>query len=95
MMPTVASLPRVRRGAPDLGRQPIDEGALAGARRAGDADEIGAARPAEDRAHQIGARLLFVFDEGDGARDGPRLAGQHAIGQRGGHESSCRAMTSR
>ena len=69
-----------------FGDQPIDQRALAGAGRAGDADEIGAAGVGKDRADQIGCRRRFVFDERNRAGDGARIAGQHAIGERGsGH----------
>src|SRR5262249_12208465 len=74
-----------------------DERALPRARRTGDADEIRAARAAEDAPNEVGARRILVLDERDRARDGARIPRQHALGQRRGHEreSSWRAMTSR
>src|SRR6185436_4533086 len=40
---------------PDPGGEPVDERALAGARRPGHADEVGAAGAREDAANQLGA----------------------------------------
>ena len=62
--------------------QPIDERALAGARRAGDADQVraaGAADRCRGPASRAGGR--FVFDQRDRARDRARIAGEHALGQ--------------
>ena len=76
--------------------QTIDQCALAGAGRAGDADQVGASGVREDGAHQVGARSILVFDERDGARDSARIAGEHSIGESLAHrERSWRAMTSR
>ena len=74
---------RAARGARVV--QPIDQRALAGAGRSGDADQVGAAGVAEDRPHQIGAGRIFVLDQRDRAGDGARIARQHALGQRRGH----------
>ena len=83
-------------GLADFGRHPIDERALAGARRPGDADHIRAARARIDVAHQPGAGGRFILDERDGARDRPRVAREHAFGERGRHlPINWRAMTSR
>ena len=87
--------PTVDAGAADLRRQPVDERALAGARRTRHTDEEGAPGSREDGADEVGARRVVVFDEGNGARDRARLAGQHPFGERGRHDSSCRAITSR
>jgi len=56
---------------PELGGQPIDERALACAGRTGHADEIRAAGAAKQRAEKLDACRIFVFDQGNGARDGP------------------------
>ena len=74
--------------AAKLRREAIDERALAGAGRPGDADEIGAARSGKDRAHQIGAGGIFILDEGDGAGHGSRVAREDAAGKRGAHRVS-------
>ena len=87
--------PTVEPGATKFAAQPVDERALAGAGRTGHADQEGAPGVREQRPDQIGGARIVVFDEGDGPRDRARLPGQHAVGERGRHESSCRAMTSR
>jgi hypothetical protein len=63
----------------------IDQRALAGAGRAGHAHEIRTARAPEDRADEGGAAGILVFDERDGARDRPRIALEHAVGERRRH----------
>ena len=80
MTPTVR--PAVRSSAD----QAIDERALAGAGRPGDADEIRAAGVRDSmRRDQRGAPpARLVLDEGDGAGDRPAGSpAQHAIGERG------------
>src|SRR5262245_63788439 len=74
--------------------QAIDQRALAGSWRAGDANQIGASRMAEDRADQVATRGIFVLDERNRARHCPRIARQDAFGERH-RDKSCRAMTSR
>src|SRR5262249_50272257 len=69
----------------------INERALAGPGRAGDANQVGAAGAAEDRSHQLGARGILVLDQRDGARGGARVAGQHALAQRRRHAATKRA----
>src|SRR5439155_10613642 len=81
---------------PELGQQAIDKRALAGAGRTGDADEVGTPGATEDLSDQGGAGGIVVFDQGNGACDSARIAGQDAIAQAGRHRArSCRAMTRR
>jgi hypothetical protein len=65
----------------ELGDEAIDERTFSGAGRSGDADQIRAAGVREDGAHQLGALRIFVFDEGNGARDRARIACEHTVGQ--------------
>jgi hypothetical protein len=92
-----ARLPRTGvRSAPNPGDEPIDERALARTGRPRHADQVRAPRPAENRADQIGARRIFVFDERNRPSHRARVAREHALGERVGHLArSCRAMTSR
>ena len=93
-------------GAAERRGHAIDERALAGAGRSGDAEMKGAAGLRENPPEQLGAGRRFVFDQRDGAGDGPRIAVEHAGGERRarggcllrilGHcASSCRAITRR
>ena len=75
-MPTVRPVARMRSG------QFVDERALAGAWRPGDADEERAAGPCKDAANEIGAGRRLVFDERDGAGDGAGIPRENAVGQR-------------
>jgi hypothetical protein len=77
--------------------QLVDERALTGARRTGDADNVGAAGTGIEAPDEIGAERRFVLDERDGARDRAGIAREHAIGQRrvGHWLRSCLAITSR
>ena len=86
-----------RAGAAQFAAQPIDERALAGAGRARDANTKARPVRAKMRPDQRGACRIVVLDQRDGARDGARFSGQHALGERrhGHRVSSCRAMTSR
>src|SRR6266851_3490563 len=85
----------VERFLSNLRRQPIDEGAFAGARWPRDADQIGPAGSPEDLAHQAGTRRILVLDEGDGPGHRTRVARQHTFGERHECESKWRAMTRR
>ena len=67
-------------GLARFGRQAIDQRALAGAGRPGDADQVGAAGVRKDVADQRGRAGGFVFDQRDGAGHRPRVAGAHALG---------------
>ena len=73
--------PTVFLGAAELRDQAIDERALAGARRAGDADQIGASGLPEDPADEIRALRGFILDQADGAGDGARVPLEDALGQ--------------
>jgi hypothetical protein len=61
---------------PKFANQFVDERALAGARRARHADEIGAARVGEDSADEFGAFWSLVLDQRNGSRDCAMVAGQ-------------------
>src|SRR4029077_11201033 len=76
------------------GHEPIDQRALAGSGRAGDANQVGAPGLAEDRADESATRGIFVLDERNRACHRPRIARQNAFGERH-RDKSCRAMTRR
>ncbi len=61
----------------------IDQRALAGAGRAGDADEKRAPRSPEQLAHERGPLIDVVLDERDAARDAARIAGEDRICESG------------
>jgi hypothetical protein len=63
----------------DLGRQAIDERALAGARRSRHSDEVRAAGAAVDAANELGAGGNLVFDERDRTRDRAWISGEHTL----------------
>jgi hypothetical protein len=69
-------------GAPHLDDELIDEGTLARARRAGDADQIGAAGMRVQPPYEIGGARRFVLDLGDGARNRASVPRQHALVER-------------
>ena len=68
-------------GAAELRNQAIDERALAGPRRAGDADQVSASGLREDAADEIRPLRGFVLDQADGARDRARIPLEDALGQ--------------
>ena len=78
---STAITPTVSLGVPGFGREPIDERALAGAGRPGDANEIGPAGVRKDVADQAGRGGGLVLDQRDGAGHRPHVAGSHALGQ--------------
>jgi hypothetical protein len=84
-------------GLPNRGRQFVDEGALAGAWRSRHADQVRAPGVRENPADEIRTLGRLVFDEGNGTRDGARVARQDALGKRSGRHcpSNWRAITSR
>ena len=104
-MPTVSPAP-----AAGL-REAVDQRALAGPRRTGDADDAGPPAAAVEPAHQLGLGVAAVLEQRHAARHGPRLARQDPLDQRRqvdrpaarearavAHQpfaSSCRAMTRR
>ena len=69
-------------GPAHLRDQAIDERALAGTRRAGDADQIGVAGARVDAADDVDPGGRLVLDEGDGPRHRTRIPREHAVGQR-------------
>jgi hypothetical protein len=62
-------------------QQPIGERALAGAGRAGDADDESAAGVGEERAEQLFMSGRAVLDGGGGAGQGPAVAGEDSPGE--------------
>jgi hypothetical protein len=69
-------------GLAQLGGEPVDERALAGPGRPGNADQVRASGLGEDPADEGGGFRSFVFDEGNRAGDGAGVAGADAIGDR-------------
>ncbi len=61
--------------------QPIDQRALPGARRPGQADDGGTAGLPIERAEQRLVSRQFVLYRGDSTSDGPDIATPHAVGQ--------------
>jgi len=60
-----------------LGRQTIDQCALAGARRPRDADDIRASRPGVNSLKQLDGGRRFVFHEGNRTRERAAVAREH------------------
>jgi hypothetical protein len=69
-----------------LGHEPIHERALSGARRTGDAGQIGAAGVRKNIANERRGIRGFVFDQRNRARHRPHVAGPYTFGQRGSHQ---------
>ena len=65
-------------------RDLIDQRALAGAGRPGDAQRPGAARAGIQRGHQGGGVRRLVLDETQGAGKRTRVSGKHTVGERNG-----------
>jgi hypothetical protein len=63
--------------------QLVDQRALAGSWRAGQAEDAGAAAEGEQRLEQIGASGGAVLHRADGARQGPGIAGAQALVEAG------------
>jgi hypothetical protein len=60
-----------------LGRQAIDQCALARAGRSRDADDIRASRPGVNSLEQLDSGRRFVFDEGNRTRERAAVAREH------------------
>ena len=56
--------------------QRVGQGALAGAGRAGEPNEVGTAGVGLDFCHQLGRLRVTIFRQADGPRQRPDIAGQ-------------------
>ena len=78
--------------ASDLGRQPVDQRALANAGRSGHTDHVRVAGSVEDTPHEVSPLGRLCFDEGNGAGNGAGIASQDTLRQgrlhRVGHRCS-------
>ena len=63
-----------------VGRQAVHQRALAGARRAGDADAIGASGVGKKLLQELFGLGRTIFDRGHGPRKGPNVAGANLRG---------------
>ena len=70
--------------AAEVGGDLIDKGAFAGAGRAGDAENEGAASVGEQGGDELAGGWCLVFDGGGGAGEGTGVAGEDAVEEGGG-----------
>ena len=66
-------------GSSEMPRHVIDERALSGSGRAGEADDAGLSGVRKQRLQQIGPAGGAILDQGDGAGEGAGIAGTQEI----------------
>ena len=63
----------------EMAREAVDEGGLARSRRPGDPEDMGAAQPRLDGAHDLGYFRSAVLDPRDEAGEGEAVAREHSL----------------